>query len=1049
MKPRVLSFLSSPQRRDGRRLTAHLTLALGGILTLLAASEVAAATATWSGISSANWSDAGNWDVLPNATGDTLVFAGSSNLSTSNDLVTGVAGLTFDASAGAFTLAGNALSVSSGGSIVNNSSAAQSIGLAITNAGVTSVNAASGAIGFTGSVSGNSLAVSGGSVVTLGGATDNVGLGANVTNGTLVLAKTSSGTVHALGADLTIGAGGTLRLAGTGGDQIFYNQTVNLTDASAVFDLNGVSEAVGKLQGAGGTVLNNAASTTGTLTIGTGTNASNLSNILLANGAGTTALTTNAGGTFTLGSANTYTGITTIGGVVTAPVLASGGVASSIGASTSAAANLVISGGGTLKYTGASVTIDRSVTIGSSGGLIEVTSGATALVMAGVTTGGNTLTKSGAGSLEFTALVGGAGGAKVAVTGGSATLSGSTDNSFLGANVTGGTLVLNKASTGSIHALGSDATIASGGTLKLSGSGNDQIYFNSAVNMTGAGAVFDLNGKNEEIGKLQGAGGTVLNNATSTTSVLTIGGGTNACDFSNIVLANGTGTLAVTARNVSGVSYVFGSANTYTGVTTIGGISTVPVLANGGVASSIGASGSAAANLVVTGGGTLKYTGGSATIDRSMTIGSSGGILEVTSGTTALVVGGASVGGNTLTKSGAGSLEFTAAVGGTAGAKLTVTGGTATLSGAADDSFLAADVSNGTLVLNKASTGSIHALGGSVTVGTGGLLKLAGTGGDQMFYQSSVTLSATGATFDLNGRSEGLNGLTGVAGAIVTNNGTGASTLNLGNNGPTTTFAGTIQNGATGSIAVSISGLGSPNITFSGANTYSGDTTLGGSSVTFNLTSTGSLTFYPGASNVTNSLKGTGTASLDGTFNFNLTGAAIADGNAWQIIAPGLLSTTTIGANFQVPGFTKTGSDWIKVDGSKTWTFTPSTGVLWVAVTTAAGYDTWASTHGIAGEPATGDFDHDGVSNLMEYALGTSPTASTTAGSFSGGTVSFSKGSEAVAAGDVTWTLQKSTDLGATDPWTTVTPTVNNSTTISYALPTGLPKVFVRLIVTK
>ena len=52
-----------------------------------------------------------------------------------------------------------------------------------------------------------------------------------------------------------------------------------------------------------------------------------------------------------------------------------------------------------------------------------------------------------------------------------------------------------------------------------------------------------------------------------------------------------------------------------------------------------------------------------------------------------------------------------------------------------------------------------------------------------------------------------------------------------------------------------------------------------------------------------------------------------------------------------------------------------------------------------------------------------------------------------MANGDVTWAIQESDDLGVTDAWQTVTPTVNDNSTISYALPTGKPKVFVRLLV--
>ena len=61
---------------------------------------------------------------------------------------------------------------------------------------------------------------------------------------------------------------------------------------------------------------------------------------------------------------NTYTGTTTIaGGTLTIAAIADGGVNSPIGASTNDAANLVIGGGGALKYTGNGST-DRRFTIG-------------------------------------------------------------------------------------------------------------------------------------------------------------------------------------------------------------------------------------------------------------------------------------------------------------------------------------------------------------------------------------------------------------------------------------------------------------------------------------------------------------------------------------------------------------------------------------------------------------------------------------------------------------------------------------------------------------
>lgn len=116
--------------------------------------------------------------------------------------------------------------------------------------------------------------------------------------------------------------------------------------------------------------------------------------------------------------------------------------------------------------------------------------------------------------------------------------------------------------------------------------------------------------------------------------------------------------------------------------------------------------------------------------------------------------------------------------------------------------------------------------------------------------------------------------------------------------------------------------------------------------------------------------------------------------------------------------------------------------------TAPSGYAGWATTNGIPGELPTGDFDKDGITNLVEYALGLSPTVGgASPGTFNGSTVTFTKGAEAIANGDVDWIIQTSPTLGAApSAWTNVTATeVGN--TISYTLPTGQGKVFVRLLV--
>ena len=63
--------------------------------------------------------------------------------------------------------------------------------------------------------------------------------------------------------------------------------------------------------------------------------------------------------------------------------------------------------------------------------------------------------------------------------------------------------------------------------------------------------------------------------------------------------------------------------------------------------------------------------------------------------------------------------------------------------------------------------------------------------------------------------------------------------------------------------------------------------------------------------------------------------------------------------------------------------------------------------------------------------------------------LSFSKRAAAVANGDVSYTIQVSNDLGLTDQWHKVTPTSDDATAISYALPTDKTNIYVRLVVTQ
>jgi autotransporter-associated beta strand protein len=106
-------------------------------------------------------------------------------------------------------------------------------------------------------------------------------------------------------------------------------------------------------------------------------------------------------------------------------------------------------------------------------------------------------------------------------------------------------------------------------------------------------------------------------------------------------------------------------------------------------------------------------------------------------------------------------------------------------------------------------------------------------------------------------------------------------------------------------------------------------------------------------------------------------------------------------------------------------------------------YASWAVTHA-GGQGPGADFDHDGIPNLIEYALLTNPAGSDGfPGTLNGNTLSFTKRPEAVTNGDLGYAIQTSPDLQ--DPWTIATPDLDNSTTISLTLPAGQGKLFARL----
>ena len=221
-------------------------------------------------------------------------------------------------------------------------------------------------------------------------------------------------------------------------------------------------------------------------------------------------------------------------------------------------------------------------------------------------------------------------------------------------------------------------------------------------------------------------------------------------------------------------------------------------------------------------------------------------------------------------------------------------------------------------------------------------------------------------------------------------------------------------------------------------NTYTGATAINAGTAAFSGTQASSITIANGAlleSSVDATPTTTGSLTLAVGSTVTIVGSTPTLASYTLFTAAGGITGTPVLAMAVV------GYDLVK-DGNS----------LKLNAVSSGSYTTWAAANGITGQPASGDFENDGISNLVEYALGTNPTVSTQpAGVLAGNVITFTKGADAIANGDVSWVIETSQTL-ENGSWTAqVTQAAGNaSATISYTLTPGSPaKNFARLKATQ
>jgi len=719
---------------------------------------------------------------------------------------------------------------------------------------------------------------------TLGGAvTGATGSGITKTgNGTLVLSSTGNSWTGPTRIE-----GGVVR---SGAANVLPDASAVIIGAGAVLNLNNFDETIGSL--AGGGMVTNSGANARTLTVGADGTDATFSGIITASAVANLALTKTGIGKQTLTGANSYAGVTNVNGGTL-----SIGHSSALGATTA----------GTTVANNAALELQGNITVGTETLSLTGTgvSGTGALRnLSGNNIYGGAITLTGA-----TSIVSDAGLLSLNVPTGSA-ISGAFGLTFGGAGdiavldpIATGVGTLTKTGTGTLTLGAANTNTGTtqivGGTIKIATS---EVLANTSDLVIEAGGAFDLSGNSETVASLSGAG--IIRNTGAGLSQLTFGSSGTDTTYSGQIVDNvalvktGLGTLTLS-----------NATSTFSGGVTISSGKLV-------IAAS---SDSAPLTRGPLGVGTLTIAGG-VTIQG-----------QATSVANAITVNGDfTVGGSSSSDDL--TLNGPVALGG-ASRTITVNSGvTTTLGGNITTATAGVDLNKngaGTLVLSGTGnswTGATKINGGTVRLGASGVIP-----------DSSVVTASNGTTLDLSGQTETIGGLLG-DGSVTNTHATNAATLTV-NNTADSAFTGLISNGA---AALNVEKSGSGTLTVSGANTYTGTTTVNGGilRVTGNtalgataggtiVNSGGTLELDGSSSNLTIgaealTLAGTGSASngaLRSSAGANsIQGSVTLGGNATIEVAAGSLSLPgTIGDGAGSFALTKSGGGTLTLGGTNTY----------------------------------------------------------------------------------------------------------------------------------